>query len=122
VMNFITEEEETTGQSAFYARQDAGRRAEAAYAAHKGFFESQAHLDSYNLALVVARGRVKNCKEEIITERVRKGRPCTQIKFNKAEFNSGQRVLLEDALEAYGFDRADFGYYPKSQSFSIFVY
>ena len=121
-MNFITEEEETTGQSAFYARQDAERGAQAAYAAHKDFFESRAHLDNYNLALAVARGLVKACKEEIITERVRKGRPCTQIKFNKVEFGSGKRVLLEDALEAFGLDRADFGYYPKSQSFSIFVF
>jgi hypothetical protein len=115
-------DDDDKGQSAFYARSDAEQRAEAAFAAHKDFFCSNEHLTNVKLAEVVTEGRVKFYDRKFITERVRKGRPCTQVKFDKVTFNSGQRVLLEESLAAYGFDSGDFGYMPKSQSFSIYVY
>ena len=120
MLNFIKDEDE--GQSAFYARNDAEQRAKAAYAAHKGFFDSAAHNTDVALATVVIDGRVRLFDRKFITERVRKGRPCTQVKFDKVEFNKGQRQLLDDSLAAYGFAAGEYEYRPKSQSYSIYVY
>lgn len=118
----INDDEHGMGQNPYWARKDIEARADAAYKAHQVFFDSVAHGARVELATKLAREGARFYNDLFITERQKKGRPYTEVKLNKVEFDRGQRVKLNETLLAFGFLEGEFEYRPASQSYRIFVY
>jgi len=112
------DEDEKTGQSAWFATNDIAARAEAAYKRHTVFFDSVRHCNRVALAVQLAKGAAQLYKAVYETARDSRNGPYTEVKLDRVEFALGARDRLEATLTNLGFE---FKYMPKTQSFRIFA-